>query len=131
MLAPAATGSGESVLVTDRSARVTTAVAVFGKLLISLFRVPVVTTLGLLLRPEPLPTFGLTFTTKVNVAEAPAASVAIVAEKVPVPPTGGVVSVNAGPAVCVAETNVVLTGTGSFSVTPCASLGPELVTVTT
>ncbi len=60
---------------------------------------------------------------------APAARVAAVAVNVPVPPTAGVVSVNAGPLVCIAETKVVFAGTKSDSDTLCASLAPLLDTV--
>src|SRR5207248_5717059 len=49
-------------------------------------------------------------TTIVNVADAPAASVAMVPLKVPVPPGAGVLSVKAGPEVCIAETNVLPVG---------------------
>jgi len=71
----------------------------------------------------------LTFTTNVNVAVAPDANVAMFAVTVPVPPTAGVVSVNAGPEVCIIETKVVFAGTASVSETACASLGPLFVSV--
>ncbi len=50
----------------------------------------------------------LTWNTNENVASAPEVSVAIVQVIVPVPPTAGVVQLNVGPVVCVADTNVVL-----------------------
>src|SRR5438034_196214 len=71
----------------------------------------------------------LTFTTRVNVAEAPAVNVAMFAVAVPVPPTAGVVSANAGPEVCIIDTKVVFAGTASVSETVSASLGPLLVSV--
>jgi hypothetical protein len=69
----------------------------------------------------------LTFTTTVKVAVAPARSEPIVQLIVPVPPTGGLVQTNTGPAVCVSETNVAFTGTASVSETVCASDGPLFV----
>ena len=56
-----------------------------------------------------------TFTTSVNVATAPAASVGIVATIAPVPPTTGVLVVQ--PAGAVNETKVVSAGIASVSVT--------------
>src|SRR5687768_2369656 len=100
-----------------------TAVVSVSELLDPLLSVVELLTVAVLLIVTPVGVPAVTLTTKVNVAEAPAASVAIVAVTVPVPPAGGVVSVNAGPDVCIADTNVVLAGTTSLSVTPCASLG--------
>jgi len=54
---------------------------------------------------------------------------AAVAVTVPVPPTAGVLSVNAGPEVCIIETNVVLGGVVSVSETLDAGSGPALVNV--
>lgn len=48
---------------------------------------------------------------------------------VPLAPAAGVVQVNAGPAVCVPDTNVVPAGSGSDRLTVCAALGPALATV--
>ena len=70
-----------------------------------------------------------TRTTTVKLAEAPEASVAMVPLMVPVPPTAGLVMVNAGPEVCESETNVVLAGMMSDNKTVCASLKPVLATV--
>jgi hypothetical protein len=67
-----------------------------------------------------------TCTTSLNVALAPASSAAAAAVNVPRPPAGGVVSVNDGPEVCCTDTNVVLAGTTSASVTFWASLAPLL-----
>ena len=52
-----------------------------------------------------------------------------VAVTLPVPPGAGVIRVKAGPAVCMNDTKVVLTGVGSLSMTFWASEGPLLVTV--
>ena len=68
-------------------------------------------------------------TTTVKLAEAPEASVAMVPLMVPVPPTTGLVMVNAGPEVCESETNVVLAGMMSVSKMVCASLKPVLATM--
>ena len=69
------------------------------------------------------------FTTSWNVDEAAAGSAAMLHVIVPVPPAAGDVHVNAGPPVCVEETNVVCTGTASVSATLAASAGPLFVTV--
>ena len=71
----------------------------------------------------------LTFTTTVKVAVAPATSDPAVQLIVPVPPTGGLVQTNAGPPLCVSETNVAFAGTASVSATVCASDGPLFVIV--
>src|SRR3954454_5875428 len=55
----------------------------------------------------------LTFTTSVNVAVAPAASVGIVATIVPVPPATGVLVIQ--PAGAVNDTNVLSAGSASLS----------------
>ena len=65
----------------------------------------------------------------VNVAVVPAVSAAIEQETVPVPPTEGLLQMNAGPVGCASETNVVLGGRVSAIVTLAASEGPLLVTV--
>ena len=59
----------------------------------------------------PLGVFGATKSVKLKLAEAPAASVAVVPVIVPVPPTAGLVRLNAGPEVWASETKVVLAGT--------------------
>src|SRR5205814_1610558 len=64
-----------------------------------------------------------------NVAVAPLVSSPRLQVVVPVPPPGGVEQVNAGPAVCDSETNVVFAGTASLSATVKASDGPLLVTL--
>ena len=86
-------------------------------------------TLAVLLIVVPSGVPGDTMTTTVKLAEAPAASVPIVPLIVPVPPTAGLVRLNAGPEVWASETNVVLAGTRSESATIWASLGPAFETV--
>src|SRR5215217_583138 len=130
MLPPADTGSAWSSFVTDRSAcgemsvaAVALLFAVFGSAVadetVAVLKIVVVGAVS-----------SLTFTTIVKVAEAPAAGDPIVAVTVPVPPAGGVVSVNVGPLSWVADTNVVLAGTSSSISTDEAGSGPLLVTVT-
>src|ERR1051325_615412 len=63
-----------------------------------------------------------TCTTTVNFAVAPAASVAIVHDTVPVEPVGGFVHVKVGPLFCISNTNAVFGGSASESVTFSASL---------
>ena len=84
---------------------------------------------AVLLIVVPSTTSGLTFTTRVKVAVAPAATDAMLQLTVPVPPTVGVLHVNVGPVFWVKERNVVLAGTVSLSATLAASVGPGLVTV--
>src|SRR5438445_2588491 len=54
----------------------------------------------------------------------------MVQEMVPLPPAAGVVQLNCGPAVCVHPAKVLPDGTASVSVTPAASFGPALATMT-
>jgi hypothetical protein len=68
---------------------------------------------SVMLVPEAV--LGLTCTTTVKVAEAPAARVAVVPVIVPVPPTGGLVKVKVGPLFWASDTKVVLLGTLSVS----------------
>ena len=70
---------------------------------------------------------GGTLRTKVKLAEAPGANVAIVASIMPKVPTVGVVKENVGPAVCVIETKVEPGGGKSRRVTFAELLGPLLV----
>jgi hypothetical protein len=69
----------------------------------------------------------VTFTTRVNTAFVPFASVELVAVSVPVPPAGGVVDVQ--PAGAVKDTNVALAGMTSVNVSDEASDGPAFATV--
>ena len=102
------------------------AVDVLLRRLMSVVRVETVAVLPIVL---PSGVVVATRTITVNVADAPEVSVAMVPLIVPVPPTGGLVRVNAGPDVCVSETKVVLAGRMSDSNTVWASLGPALATV--
>jgi hypothetical protein len=76
-----------------------------------------------------VPTPPVTFTTRVNCAEALAFIVARVQLTVPALPTAGVVHVKTGPVFCVREANVVLGGSTSFIATVSAAVVPPLVTV--
>src|SRR5688500_13159069 len=115
MLLATRTGSGLSVLVTERSARALTPVVSVSALFAAFVSVVVEATVAVLVIVPPWGTLELTFTTSVNVAVSPAARVAAVAVTVPVPPAGGVVGVN--PAGAAKDTNVVPTGMTSVSVT--------------
>src|SRR2546428_4273546 len=127
MFEPALTGSGESLLVTTRSAPVLTVVVAVALLFAGTGSTVVDVTLAVL---EMVPVAAaLTFTTSVNVADAPAANVAMFAVAVPVPPTAGVVSVKAGPEVSIMETNAGATGSASVGGTVWGSLGPPFFTV--
>src|SRR4051812_33153379 len=108
------TGSGLSVLVTERSADALTVVVSTAVLLAASASVVVLATMAVLESVEPWRLLALTLTTMVKVAVAPAAKVGTVALTVPVPPTGGVARVKVGPLVWVAETKVVPTGTTSL-----------------
>lgn len=118
---PTITGSGASVFVIERSACVLTEVVAVAELFPGVGSVVAVVAVAVLEMTEPLATFAFTCAMTVNVADAPAASVLFVAVNVPVPPTDGVVSVNAGPPVCVAA------GSASLSDTVCALLAPLFV----
>src|SRR5947207_762140 len=78
----------------------------------------------------PIFTSELTWTTRVNVALAPAARLERVSVTVPLEPTEGVDEPKDGPLPCASDTKVVPAGSGSLTATPCASLGPVLLTVT-
>ena len=67
----------------------------------------------------------LTFTTIVNIAVSPEATVALEKTTFPVPPTAGVAVIQ--PAGAVADKNVVFAGTASVTVTVLAGSGPLLV----
>src|SRR2546429_5823819 len=86
-------------------------------------------TVAVLVMFEPPVALALTCTTTVNVAEPPAARVAVVPLMVPVPPTGGLVKVKVGPLVWLSDTKVVLLGILSVSCTFWASEGPLSVRV--
>ena len=117
------------ILVTTISACVEMDVVAVAVLLRRLLSVVTVEATAVLLMVPPFGVLDSDCTTTVKLAEAPEASVAMVPLMVPVPPTAGLVMVNAGPEVCASETNVVLAGMMSDSNTVCASLGPVLATV--
>jgi len=87
-------------------------------------------TVAVLVSNVPTGVAPLTLTTEVKLAEPPVTNVAMVQVIVPFDPTGGLMQANAGPDVCVSDTNVVPPGRGSARVTPAASAGPLLETVT-
>src|SRR5262245_58031988 len=122
------TGSGESTLVTARSAWALAVVVAVARLLAVLASAVPPATWAVLVRVVPAATPPLTRTTRVKIAVSPAATVARVLLTVPVPPTGGVALDQ--PAGDVKDTNVVLAGTVSVRLTFWASLGPVLVTLT-
>jgi hypothetical protein len=123
---PAVTGSGLSVLVTDKSADVATVVLAVAELLpvfgsnVDEFAEAVLEITVPLGVPAP------TFTTRVKTAD-PGANEEFVAVTVPVAPTAGVVANH--PDAVLNETNVVLGGTASVSWALVALFGPLLATV--
>src|SRR6185436_6505495 len=110
MLPPAKVGSGESVLVTARSADALTVVVEVPVLLPGVGSVVVLAATALLVIVEPLAALEFTLTTIVNVAVSPGAVVALVKLIVPVPPAG-TESIRVHPAGVVTDTNVVPAGT--------------------
>jgi hypothetical protein len=119
MSVPATTGPAVLVFVTVTSAFCVTTLAAEALLVL----VAEVTVAVLVIVVEAgVP--GDTRTTTVKDAESPKGSVAIVPLIVPVPPTVGLVKLNAGPEVCASETKLVSAGRGSVSATAWASLGP-------
>src|SRR5215470_14934172 len=128
MLPPAATGSGESLFVTARSACVITPVVAVAVLLAVFGSFVALAAVAVLVMVAPLATLLLSLTTMVKVAVSALATVALEKTTLPVPPTGGVVAVQ--PAGAVAETKVVLAGTASVTVALLAEPGPLLVRLT-
>src|SRR5262245_32773970 len=128
-LLPAVTGSGVSDLVTARSDPATTDVFSVSELFADVGSGVLLTTDAVLTMVVPLDAALLTLSTSVNVAEAPEASDAALAMTPPVPPTGGVVRVKAGPEFCSMEMKVVPAGMTSDIVTSAAALGPALAIV--
>ena len=124
-----ATTVGGAVLVTDTSADEAIVVDDVALLLAGLGSAVVELTVAVLVPTPPLTALGGTLIVSENVAESPAASVAIEQSTVPPAPTAGTVHVNAGPASCVPETNVVPAGSGSDMATSAAGSGPALATV--
>src|SRR5258708_4200217 len=86
-------------------------------------------TVAVLMMFEPAAALGLTCTTTVNVAEPPAARMAVVPLMVPLPPAGGLVEVEGGPRGWASDTEVGLGGMLSVSCTFWASEGPLSVRV--
>lgn len=123
-LAPAATGSGESVLVTERSAPVpeVTMVVSVSELFALTGSLTAEDTDAVFVIVVPLGVAGFTFTTIENVAVASSANEATGQVTDPVPPTDGV----AHPAEGETETNVVLVGVASVRTTLVAVSGPSL-----
>src|SRR3989442_571117 len=113
MLLPAITGSGESDLVTDRSAWAWTVVVAVAELLPEFGSVVVLAATALLVIVVPTEVFELTLTTTVNTALSPAATVALENTTLPVPPTAGALVDQPLPVVTVADTKVVLVGVAS------------------
>src|SRR6266850_641778 len=127
MFWPAVTGSGMSILVTERSALSELTVVDCVAVLLAAFGSPALeATVAVLLIGLAAPRF--TFTTRVKVC-GPAAVVrlGLVAVTVPVPPTAGVAVVH--PAGATKETKVVPAGTLSVRLTLAAASGPAFVTV--
>src|SRR5919198_2645119 len=127
MLPPALTGSGLSVLVTARSARVWTVVVAVSLSLVDVGSVVVVEALAVFEMTVPAATLAATLTTRVNVCDAPAARLVLVQLTLPPAPTAGVVQLKLAPAPWVSETNVVPAGRVSVRLTDWASDGPLLV----
>src|SRR5947209_12571061 len=121
MLLPAKLGSGESLLVIARSALVCTVVVAVPVLLAATGSTVVLAAVALLVIVAPLAVLALTWTTIVKTADSPATTVAF--EKTIGPE---VLTAQPLPVVTPAETNVVLAGTASVTVTICASDGPLL-----
>src|SRR6185369_376302 len=124
MLLPAITGSGVSVLVTDRSALVATVVVAVPVLLPGVGSAVVAAAVAELVIVAPLAVLALTFTTIVNTAVSDGATAAFENTTLPVPPTAGAVGVQPVPVVTTADTNVVFAGTASVTVTDVALPGP-------
>src|SRR3989442_1594719 len=127
MLFPAVTGLGAPIMVMPTTAEATTGVVTVAEC--GLVESVGLETVAVFVMFEPAGALGVTCTTTVNVAEAPATRVGTVPVIVPVPPAGGLVNVKVGPLVWLSETKVVLVGTVSASCTFWASDGPLFVTV--
>src|SRR3990170_7094020 len=108
MFPPAFTGSGASLLVTERSARATTAVFAVAELLSGHGSKVSLVAVAVLLSVVPSGVLAFTLTTSLKVAVVPASNLEIVQVTVPVPPMAGAEQLKAGPLVCANERNVVL-----------------------
>src|SRR5205814_1651529 len=109
-----------ALFVTVRSALALTSVEAVDELLLGFESGVVDVTFAVFITVVPFVSEPLNVTVTLNVADAPAAKVAM--EQVTVAP---VVQVNVGPLVCDSETNVVPAGSVSVSVTEAASEGPR------
>src|SRR5262245_58802723 len=127
MFAPALTGSGESVLVTARSACVLTVVVAVPVLLPGVGSVEAVAAVAVFVIVEPFAALELTFTTTVNTAVSALGTLAFENTMLPVPPTAGAETPQPLPVVTTADTNVVLAGTASVTVTVWAVPGPLFI----
>ena len=116
-----------SVCVNARSAEVWTVPQVCEELLLGMGSRVAAEILAVLQSWVPFATDEPKWTTSVKAAAAPAATVPVVQEIVPVTPTAGVVHVQ--PAGVASDTKVVPAGRVSDTVTVCASLGPMSVAV--
>ena len=126
MLLPAATGSGASVFVIERSADAPTVVVAVALLLPGVASVVLDEIVAVFDSTVPLAVDGATFTTSVNAA-LPVAKLAFVQLTVPPAPTAGVVQLQ--PPGDESETNVVPAGSVSESDAFAALLGPAFATV--
>src|SRR5260370_13081 len=124
MLLPAVTGLGVPVMVMPTTADVTTGVVTVALSSPGVKSGLSLLTVAVLMMFEPFGALPRTWTTTVNVAEAPAARLAVVPLMVPVPPTAGLVKVKAGPLVWLSETKVVFAGRLSVSCGFGAAAGP-------
>src|SRR5256885_2087170 len=141
MLPPCVTGSGASDFVTERSALAAGAFTVvvsvslllagfFSHVSLEIVTVFVITVpsavaaLTVAVFVSVAPARAVTCTISVKVADVQG-NVGAVAITLPVPPTFGNESVNAGPEFCVNDTNVVPLGMRSVIVTAAAGSGPE------
>src|SRR5260221_619204 len=122
MLFPAVTGLGVPVIVIPTTAEVTTGVVTVAEC--GLVESVGLVTVAVFVMLVPAGVLELTWTTTVNVAEAPAARVAVVPVIGPVPPTAGLENVKVTPLFWVSDTKVVFPGTLSVSCTCWASEGP-------
>src|SRR5258707_9825223 len=97
MLLPAGTGLGVPVMVMPTTAEVTTGVVTVAEC--GLVESVGLDTVAVSVMFVPLGVLEMTCTTTVNVAEPPAARVAVLPLMVPVPPAGGVLKGEVGPPV--------------------------------
>jgi len=120
---PEPTVAGVNVLTTEGTGFCTVVVAV-AMLLARLGSALVLATVAVFVSVPPIVAAAVACATIVKLS-APAGSVAIENVTVPAAPTAGVVTVQPGGAL--ADTNVVLAGSGSETTTPVAGSGPGLV----